>query len=88
MAFILQMPQIPFCDYEEQERIVSEVSSRLSQCDSIEQTLENNTMTNGSIIIQTTSATDTLNIQINSTGAVTFNDPSGIEGYLVITQIA
>ena len=34
--------QIPFCDYEEQERIVSEVSSRLSQCDSIEQTLENN----------------------------------------------
>lgn len=53
-----------------------------------EQTLENASMTNGSIIIQTTSANETLNIQINSTGAVTFNDPNGIEGYLVITQLA
>jgi len=53
-----------------------------------QRTLENNTTTNGSAIIGVPTATSTLNIQINSTGAVTFTDASGVEGYLTITQIA
>lgn len=53
-----------------------------------ERALENNSMTNGSIIVNVPTATSTVNIQITSTDAVTFTDPTGIEGYLVITQIA
>ena len=53
-----------------------------------QRTLENNAITNGSAIINVPTATSTLNIQINSTGAVTFTDATGVEGYLVITQIA
>ena len=53
-----------------------------------ERTLTNNTTTSGSAIITVPTATSTLNIQINSTGAVTFDDPTGVEGYLTITQIA
>ncbi len=53
-----------------------------------QRTLENNTTTNGSAIITVPTATSTLNIQINSAGAVTFTDATGIEGYLTITQIA
>ena len=53
-----------------------------------QRTLNNNILTTGSAIIEVPTATSTLNIQINSTGAVTFNDPNGIEGYLNITQIA
>ena len=50
--------------------------------------LENNTMINSSAIIRTLSANSTLNIQIISTSAVSFLDNDGINGYLVITQIA
>ena len=53
-----------------------------------EQTMTNNTMTTGSAIITVPTATSTLNIQITSTGTVTFANASGIEGYLTITQIA
>ena len=53
-----------------------------------QRTLENNTITSGSAIITVPTATSTLNIQINSAGAVTFDDPNGVEGYLTITQIA
>ena len=53
-----------------------------------QRTLENNTMTTGSAIITVPTATSTLNIQINSAGAVTFADATGIEGYLTITQLA
>ena len=53
-----------------------------------QRTIENNTMTTGTSIIDVPTANSTLNIQINSTEALTFTDPSGIEGYLVITQIA
>ena len=50
--------------------------------------LENNTMINASAIIETTSANNTLNIQIISSSPVTFLDNDGINAYLVITQIA
>ena len=50
--------------------------------------LENNTMINSSIIIEVTDATSTLNIQIVSDNAITFLDDDGINGYLVITQLA
>ena len=50
--------------------------------------LENNTMINASAIIETTSANSTLNIQVISTGSVTFLDDDGINGYLVIVQIS
>ena len=50
--------------------------------------LENNTMINSSIIIEVLSATSTLNIQIVTYNAITFLDNDGINGYLVITQIA
>lgn len=50
--------------------------------------LENNTMINGSAIIQTAAANSTLNIQIISSNAVTFLDDDGINGYLVISRIA
>ena len=53
-----------------------------------ERTLENNAITNGNVIINVPTATSTLNIQINSTGAVTFDDPNGVNGYLTIVQIA
>lgn len=53
-----------------------------------QRTLTNNTITSGSAIITVPTATSTLNIQINSTGAVTFTDATGVEGYLTITQIA
>ena len=53
-----------------------------------EQTMTNNAMTTGSAIITVPTATSTLNIQITSTGTVTFISPAGIEGYLTITQIA
>lgn len=53
-----------------------------------EQALTNNTITTGSAIITVPTATSTLNIQINSTGTVTFTSAAGIEGYLTITQIA
>lgn len=53
-----------------------------------EQTLTNNTMTTGSAIITVPAASSTLNIQINSTGTVTFISATGIEGYLTVTQIA
>lgn len=53
-----------------------------------QRTLENNTTTNGNAIINVPTATSTLNIQINSAGAVTFTNAAGINGYLVITQIA
>ena len=49
--------------------------------------LENNTMVNASAIIETTAIDSTLNIQIVSSGDVTFLDNDGINGYLVITQI-
>ena len=50
--------------------------------------LENNTMINASAVIQTTSENSTLNIQVVSDSAVTFLDNDGINGYLVIVQIA
>jgi len=50
--------------------------------------LENNTMISSSIIIEVVSATSTLNIQIVTENAVTFLDDDGINGYLVITQLA
>lgn len=50
--------------------------------------LENNTMINASAIIEVPTATSTLNIQIVSDNAITFLDDDGINGYLVITQIA
>ena len=50
--------------------------------------LENNTMINSSIILTVPTSTSTLNIQIVSDNAVTFLDNDGINGYLVITQIA
>ena len=50
--------------------------------------LENNTMINASAIIETTSVNSTLNIQVVTDNAVTFLDNDGINGYLVITQIA
>ena len=50
--------------------------------------LENNTMINSSIIVEVINATSTLNIQIVTDNAVTFLDDDGINGYLVITQIA
>ncbi|MGN0960955.1 MAG: hypothetical protein ACI4PF_02005 [Christensenellales bacterium] len=50
--------------------------------------LENNTMINASAIITTTTANSELNIEINSTSAVTFLDNDGINGYLTIVQIA
>ena len=50
--------------------------------------LENNTMINASAIIQTTSVNSTLNIEVVTDSAVTFLDNDGINGYLVITQIA
>lgn len=53
-----------------------------------ERTLTNNQMTTGSIIIDVPTATSTLNIQINSTGAVTFENDPGIVGYLTIVQLA
>lgn len=53
-----------------------------------QRTLTNNTTTSGSAIITVPTATSTLNIQINSTGAITFEDPTGVEGYLTITQLA
>lgn len=53
-----------------------------------EQTLTNNTMTNGSIIIDAPTDASTINIQITSNASVTFESPSGIDGYLVVTQIA
>lgn len=52
------------------------------------QTLNNNTMTNGSIIIDVPADNSTLNIQITSAADVTFESPAGVDGYLVITQIA
>lgn len=50
--------------------------------------IENNTMINSSIIIEVVDTTNTLNIQIVTDNAVTFLDDDGINGYLVITQIA
>ena len=50
--------------------------------------LENNTMISASAIIEVPTATSTLNIQIVSDNAITFLDDDGINGYLVITQIA
>lgn len=50
--------------------------------------LENNTMINASIIVDVPLATSTLNIQVVTDNAVTFLDDDGINGYLVITQIA
>lgn len=50
--------------------------------------LENNTMINASAIIQITSVNSTLNIEVVTDNAVTFLDNDGINGYLVITQIA
>lgn len=50
--------------------------------------LENNTMINASAIIETTTANSTLNIQIVTDNAITFLDNDGINGYLVIVQIA
>lgn len=50
--------------------------------------LENNTMISTSAIIEVPTATSTLNIQIVTDNAVTFLDDDGINGYLVITQIA
>ena len=50
--------------------------------------LENNTMVNASAIIETTSANSTLNIQIISSGPITFFDNDGINGYLVIVKLA
>ena len=51
-------------------------------------TLTNNQMTTGSIIVDAPTDNSTLNLQINSSGAVTFESPTGNNGYLVITQIA
>lgn len=50
--------------------------------------LENNTMINASAIIETTTENSTLNIQIVTDNAITFLDNDGINGYLVIVQIA
>ena len=50
--------------------------------------LENNTMITSSVIIQTVLADSTLNIQIVTNNAVNFLDNDGINGFLVITQIA
>jgi hypothetical protein len=50
--------------------------------------LENNTMISASAIFEVPTATSTLNIQIATDNAVTFLDDDGINGYLVITQIA
>ena len=50
--------------------------------------LQNDTMINGSILYQTTSATDTINIQIVSTNAITFSGTEGVNAYLVITKLA
>ena len=53
-----------------------------------ERTLTNNQMTTGSAIIDIPTAGSTLNVYIDSGGAVTFLSASGVEGYLVVTQIA
>ena len=50
--------------------------------------LENNSMTSASAIIQTTAENSTLDIYVTSANSVTFLDANGISGYLVVTQIA
>lgn len=49
--------------------------------------LENNTFFNASAIIQTAAANSTLNIQVISSGPITFFDNDGINGYLTIVRI-
>lgn len=53
-----------------------------------ERSLQDDTMVDSIAIITVDSATSTLNIQITSAGAVTFDDPNGVNGYLTIVQIA
>ena len=45
-------------------------------------------MVDATAIITVDSAPSTLNIQITAEGAVTFDDPNGVSGYLTIVQIA
>ncbi len=56
--------------------------------DGTQRSLQDDTMVDATVILTVDSATSTLNIQITSSGAVTFDDPNGVEGYLTITQIA
>lgn len=53
-----------------------------------ERGLTNNQMTSGSVIITTTGTNSTLNIQIEATQDVTFEDTEGVSGYLTIVQIS
>lgn len=53
-----------------------------------ERSLQDDTMVDATAIVTVDSATSTLNIEITSEGAVTFDDPNGVNGYLTIVQIA
>ena len=53
-----------------------------------QRSLQDDTMVDATAIITANSATSTLNIQISAEGAVTFDDPNGVSGYLTIVQIA
>jgi len=53
-----------------------------------QRSLQDDTMVDATAIITVDSATSTLNIQISAEGAVTFDDPNGVSGYLTIVQIA
>ena len=37
---LLEKLVVPFCSFEEQKRVVEEIESRMTICDSIEQTVE------------------------------------------------
>lgn len=49
--------------------------------------LSNGQMIDATAIVETTTASSTLNIEIESSEAITFSDTDGISGYLTIIQI-
>ena len=53
-----------------------------------ERSLQDDTMVDATAIVTVDTAPSTLNIQITSAGAVTFDDPNGVNVYLTIVQIA
>ena len=50
--------------------------------------LTNNSLTNGSTIIEVLTATETINVQIISPSAITFSGTDGVNGFITITQLA
>lgn len=59
-----------------------------TQVPGTERSLQDDTMVDATAIVEVTNAASTINIQITSAGAVTFDDPNGVSGYLTIVQIA